>query len=320
MDTPPDPWETPFTALVGCRLPIQQAVLGGGVGGPELAAAVSEAGGLGMLCQPGRSGAATLLDRVAALTSAPFGVGFFAFDLPERTEALELAAARARVVEVFWGDPDRGVVDRVHAGGALALWQVGSRDEACMAADAGCDAVVAQGVEAGGHVRGSTPLLALVEECAAAVAVPVVAAGGIVDGRRMAAAMAAGAAAVRVGTRFVATLESAAHPDWVAALLAAGSGATVLTTAFGDGWPDAPHRVLRSAVAAAESLGAEVAGEGPGGPVPRWSSAPPLRGTTGRIDAMALYAGAGVDGIDEVLPAAEVIRRLVAEAAPVGPR
>lgn len=314
MDTAPAIWETPFTRLAGCRLPIQQAVLGGDLAGPELAAAVSEAGGLGMLSQPGPRSASGLLDRVAAMTSAPFGVGFFAFDLPAMTETLELAAARARVVDVFWGDPDRTAVDRIHAGGALALWQVGSRDEACMAAEAGCDAVVAQGVEAGGHVRGTTPLLELVERCTAAVPVPVVAAGGIVDGRGMAAALAAGAAAVRVGTRFVATVESAAHPDYKAALVAAGRDATVLTTAFGAGWPDAPHRVLRSAVTAAESLDADVAGEGGGGPVPRWSVAPPLRDTTGRIDAMALYAGSGVDRIDGVLTAAEVVRRLVAEA------
>jgi NAD(P)H-dependent flavin oxidoreductase YrpB (nitropropane dioxygenase family) len=85
------------------------------------------------------------LSWVRARTDGPVGVGFFAFDLPSRTQELELAASSARVVDVFWGDPDPVVVSRVHAGGALAFWQVGSLNEALTAADAGCDVVVAQG-------------------------------------------------------------------------------------------------------------------------------------------------------------------------------
>src|SRR5262249_29699656 len=137
------------------------------------------------------------------------------------------AARAARVVDVFWGDPDPEVVARIHAGGALAFWQVGSTEEARAAAGAGCDAVVAQGVEAGGHVRGTTPLRKLVDEVTAAIDVPVVAAGGIATGRSMRACLDAGAAAVRVGTRLLATAESGAHPDYLAALIAAGADDTV---------------------------------------------------------------------------------------------
>src|SRR5689334_590367 len=137
--------ETAFTRLVGCQLPIQLAVMGGGVGTPALAAAVSAAGGLGMLSSAFFAPLAEQLDAV----EGPVGVGFFAFDLPNRAADLELAASRARVVDVFWGDPDAEVVKRIHAGGALAFWQVGSLAEAKAAADAGCDVVVAQGVEAG---------------------------------------------------------------------------------------------------------------------------------------------------------------------------
>ncbi len=90
------------------------------------------------------------LSWVQARTDEPVGVGFFAFDLPGMTRELELAATSARVVNVFWGDPDSIVVNRIHAGGALAFWQVGSVDEALAAADAGCDVVVAQGVKPAG--------------------------------------------------------------------------------------------------------------------------------------------------------------------------
>ncbi len=163
------------------------------------------------------------LSWVQARTDRPVGVGFFAFDLPGMTKELELAATSARVVDVFWGDPDPIVVNRIHAGGALAFWQVGSLDEALAAADAGCDVVVAQGVEAGGHVRGTTPLLRLLAQVLPAVDVPVVAAGGIATGAALAAVLNAGAAGARVGTRFVASAESGAHPEYVAALLAASA-------------------------------------------------------------------------------------------------
>ena len=187
------------------------------------------------------------LSWVRARTGGPVGVGFFAFDLPGMTRELELAAARARVVDMSWGDPDPVVVNRIHAGGALAFWQVGSLEEALAAAGAGCDVVVAQGVEAGGHVRGTTPLLRLLAQVVPAVDVPVVAAGGIATGAALAAALNAGAAGARVGTRFLASAESGAHPEYIAALLAASAEDTVRTTAFAEGWPDAPHRVLRAA-------------------------------------------------------------------------
>ena len=222
--------------------------MGGGTGTPELAAAVSRAGGLGMLSSTFPMPVDEQLSRVQERTDRPVGVGFFAFELSARTGELELAARRARVVDVFWGDPDATVVERIHAGGAIAFWQVGSLDEAVAAVDAGCDAVIAQGIEAGGHVRGTTPLATLLRQVVAAVEVPVIAAGGIATGAALAGALDAGASAVRVGTRFLATAESGAHPDYVTALLAAAAGATVHTTAFGEGWPDAPHRVLRVAL------------------------------------------------------------------------
>ena len=311
-------WETAFTRLVGCRVPIQLAVMGGGTGTPELAARVSEAGGLGMLSSTFPLPVGEQLRWVQARTDRPVGVGFFAFDVPTMAEELELAARLARVVDVFWGDPDAGVVERVHAGGALAFWQVGSLDEALAAVDAGCDAVVAQGVEAGGHVRGTTPLLTLLRQVVPVLEVPVVAAGGIATGAALAEAVDAGAAAARVGTRFLATAESGAHPDYVAALLAASGADTVSTTAFGQGWPDAPHRVLRIAEEQVAAWPDPIVGRAVCGDrrwdVERRSSQPPTVFITGEIRAMAMYAGCGVGDIADVPSAAEVVDRMTVEA------
>ena len=155
------------------------------------------------------------------------------------------------------------------------------------------------------------PLLAEVLEV---VEVPVLAAGGITTARAMAAALAAGAAGVRVGTRFVATAESGAHPDYVAALLAAGAEATVLTEAYSVGWPDAPHRVLASAVAAAQALPdgpvATLATGSGSEPIGRWFVSPPSREVSGHIEAMALYAGQGVGQVTKDVPAAQVVTEL----------
>jgi NAD(P)H-dependent flavin oxidoreductase YrpB (nitropropane dioxygenase family) len=249
-------------------------------------------------------------------------MGFFGHWMQNDLETFELAAARLRVVEVFWSRPDAALVERARAAGdALVAWQVGSLDEAAAAEDVGCDFVVAQGVEAGGHVRGSTPRDELLRAVVSRVSVPVVAAGGIADASDVAHVIGEGAAAARVGTAFVATEESGGHPDYVAAVVAACSGDdTVLTTAFSEGWPDAPHRVLRSAVTAAESYDGDVVGEA-GAPesryaVPRFGVATPTRTTTGHIEAMALYAGTAVSRVTAVRPAAVVVAELTSALSP----
>jgi NAD(P)H-dependent flavin oxidoreductase YrpB (nitropropane dioxygenase family) len=314
-------FDTSFTTLVGCRVPIQLAVMGGGTGGTELAVAVSQAGGLGMLSSTFPLPIGEQLSWVQARTQEPVGVGFFAFDVPKRLAEVELAASEARVVDIFWGDPDPAVVGRIHDGGALAFWQVGSVDEGLAARDAGCDAVVAQGVEAGGHLRGTTPLLLLLEQMVPALEVPVIAAGGIATGRALAAVLNAGAAAARVGTRFLASAESGAHPDYVAALLSAGRDDTVLSTAFGQDWPDAPHRVLRIALERAAAREGDVVGEAAyrdrRWKVTRLSSQPPADFVTGDVGAMAMYAGCGIGDIVDVPSAARIVDDMMAEAVPL---
>jgi NAD(P)H-dependent flavin oxidoreductase YrpB (nitropropane dioxygenase family) len=306
---------TPFTEMVGCSVPIQLAPMGA-VGNPELAAAVTGAGGMAMLATARLPVpvVAALLDGLAALGAEPAGINVLMpyLDL----EVVELGAARVKVVDFYHGPPDTKLVDSVHGGGALAAWQVGSVDEARAAVDAGCDFLIVRGVEGGGRMWGSAPLWQLLDGVLEAVEVPVLAAGGLGTARHVAAALAAGAAGVRLGTRFLATQESTAHPLWKEAVIAARPEDTVLTDAFSVWWPNGPepHRVLRSAVEAAGKLEGEVAGEahvfGEVIPLPPFCAMPPNRDATGAVEAMALYAGESVAAVHSVEPAGAVVRQL----------
>jgi nitronate monooxygenase len=308
--------ETDLTRLVGCTVPIQLAGMGAIVS-PELAAAVSEAGALGQISfvQTDPAVAEQRLDRIEQLTRKPYGVNLV---LPYIDPAiLIMAARRARVVDFFWGDPDPDLVEQVHAEGALASWQVGSVREAIRAEKAGCDFISAQGIEAGGHLRGQLSLLPLLEGVLDAVSVPVLATGGIGTARSIAAVLQAGAAGVRMGTRFIAAAESNAHPEYVQVLIAAGAEDTVLTTLFEVDCPMCPatHRVVRSALELAGDLADRPLGEmevsGSHYPIPRFFGFPPTRQMTGRITAMACYAGQSVAAIHRVQPAGEIVAELV---------
>ncbi|MEX2207688.1 MAG: nitronate monooxygenase [Myxococcota bacterium] len=309
--------ETSFTRLVGTSLPIQVAAMPG-ITTAELVAAVANAGALGMVGATLQSAESLEreLDQLAKRTKGVVGVNFLIPFLDP--ECLAVAARRARVVEFFYGEPDAGLVERARSGGALVSWQVGSPAEAVAAERAGCDFIVAQGTEAGGHVRGQTSLLPLLSQALDVVRVPVVAAGGIATARSLAAVLACGCGAARMGTRFLASAESGAHPAYLKAVLAASASDTVLTEAYSGMWPDAPHRVLRSAITAAESLTEEIVGEIREGeqvtPIGRLSVIPPTRTTTGHVEAMALYCGESVSNVNSVQPAAAILAELVTGA------
>jgi nitronate monooxygenase len=315
---------TRFTKLVGCSVPIQQAGMAAAAP-PELACAVSEAGGLGMIgaARPGINPdtLAGLLSRTRDLTNRAFGVNFIPRFYPDMMrEFIERAAKVARVVECFYTEPDAELVRVIHGQGALACWQVGSREEALKAAEAGCDIIVAQGIEAGGHVRGTIGLLGLLCEVLDAVPeVPVLAAGGIGTGRAVAAMLAAGADGVRIGTRFAASEEAGLHPIYTEALIAARAEDSVYGSTFHVGWPDAPHRTLRSASNAAQTHDGEIVAkvmalDGTERAVPRFSVIVPDRSATGHVEAMALYAGQSVGAIKRVAPAREIMQELVEQA------
>ncbi|HMC40944.1 MAG TPA: nitronate monooxygenase [Acidimicrobiales bacterium] len=284
-------YRTRFTDLVGCRWPVQLAAMGGGVGGPELARAVQQAGGLGMV-----SRGEPVPDPGCGVN---FLVPFLAADSDSASASDVAEAGRgAGVVEFFYGPPRPALVEAGRAAAPVVGWQVGSADEGRAAAEAGCDYVVVQGIEAGGHVRGRESLDAVLGQVLDDIDLPVVAAGGIATAERVADLIARGADAVRVGTRFLVCPEARAHDDYVAALLAASADDTVLTGWFAEGWPDAPHRVLRASVAAGEQSG--------------WRSAlPPARRSARPATDMAQYAGMGVGAVAKVEPAAEVVADLV---------
>ena len=320
---------TAVTERLGIEQPIIQAPIGG-LSVPALAGAVSNAGGLGMMAvtwmSPDEIRAA--IDAVRAITDRPFGVNIIIDRSDEpQDERVEVAlAAGAPIISFFWGDP-APFVERVHRAGAKATLTVGSAEEAGRAADAGIDVIVAQGWEAGGHVWGQVSTLALVPAVADAVGdTPVVAAGGITDGRGLAAVLALGAGAAWMGTRFVASDEAPAHPHWKSRITGARETDTYYSSLFDVGWPDAPHRTLRNRtiddwLAAGSPPSGQRPGEGEvlatrpdGTELVRYGSTSARDSAVGRIDDLSLWCGQGVALVKEVLPAAEIVRRTVAEA------
>ena len=321
--------ETLVTRLLGIESPVIQAPIGG-LSVPALGGAVSKAGGLGMMAitwlEPDEIRAA--IDEIRTITDRPFGVNVIIDPRdPPQDERVEVAlAAGVPVVSFFWGDP-APYVDRVHRGGALATLTVGSADEARSAVDAEVDIIVAQGWEAGGHVWGEVSTLALVPAVVDAVpGTPVVAAGGITDGRGLAAVRAIGAEAAWMGTRFVASMEAPAHPRWKTRLIGANETDTYYSKVFNVGWEDAAHRTLRNQtiddwLAAGSPPSGQRPGEGEvlatrpdGSEVVRYSSVAARDSLVGRIDDLSLWCGQGVALVKEILPAAEIVRRTVAEA------
>ncbi|OLD35127.1 MAG: hypothetical protein AUI50_03385 [Crenarchaeota archaeon 13_1_40CM_2_52_14] len=314
---------TPFTKLVGCKVPIQQAGMGP-LANPKLVSAVTNAGALGML-----SGmvidSVDLLERVLRevkdSTTGPFGVNYIVplMERGELEQMVPVAARYARVVEFFYGWPDESLVQMVHQEKTLVSWQVGSKEEAKAAADTGCDLIVAQGIEAGGHIRGQIGLLPLLSETIEAIGgkVPIIGAGGIGTGRSMAGVLAAGASAVRVGTRFVASEEAQAHPDYVNALVNAEAKDTIYTDRFNVEWPiRASHRVLRSSLEAASNFKGEVVGTSSNIYTQKkydihcFEEAVPMKHSTGNIEAMPHWAGESVGGVKRLQPASEIVREL----------
>jgi NAD(P)H-dependent flavin oxidoreductase YrpB (nitropropane dioxygenase family) len=314
---------TRVTRRLGISHPVIQAGMGG-VARAALVAAVSNAGGLGMLGMI-RQPAVFVREQIRltrTLTSRPFGVNLvLAVPAPEGLDA-QLAVCleeRVPVVSFFWGDAGP-FVERCHAAGTTVMLQLGSTEEARRAADAGVDLVVAQGVEAGGHVRGTVGLLPLIASIVEAVpGTSVIASGGIVDGRGLAAVLAAGADGAWIGTRFVATDESEAHSDYKKRLVLAGEADTVHTEAFHIGWPPhSPHRVLRNALTdglepSPGAIGRLRRGDHTVEVVP-FSVTVPTVDVEGQTELMANYAGQGVGLVREILPAAAVVERIVREA------
>ncbi len=312
---------------LGLDKPIVQAGMGGGISRHELAVAVSEAGGLGTIAVNGAEAIERELRAARSLTGRPIAVNVL---LPFARRSWFEAAAAADVVVTFWGEPRRRVP------GAW-IHQCGSLEEARAAYAAGADAVIVQGVEAGGHVRGTLPALELLERVRRSAVpddYPLLLAGGIAERADVQRALETGASAAVAGTRFLLSEESRAHAEYRSRLLKAEQ--TLLTELFGFGWP-APHRVIANA-ATDRWLGNDRRGPALNRAINRLTApgsryvpaslqarlaraqrpgsrllsppGPTDDGPANLLDAGPLYAGETVARIDDVRPAAEIVATL----------
>lgn len=311
--------------LLGIRgfdRPIVQAPVGG-CAGPELVAAVASAGGLGLLACTWSSPEEVAADVAAAraLGAGPIGGNLvLRFAIDAQLDAL--LAAGVEAVTFSWGRPGADRVRRCHAAGARVVVQIGTASAIPDLLGDGVDAIAVQGAEAGGHVQSTLPLRALLADALVrADGRPVIAAGGLATAADVADVLDRGAAAAMLGTRFVATAESRAHPVYKERLLVAAADDAVMTLAFDGTWPFGPHRVLRNATLDAwEAAGCPWPGSRPGegdvvlrrpaGAVLRYDDAPPLAGQEGAIEESCLYAGRGVGAIVDLPPAATLVERL----------
>jgi NAD(P)H-dependent flavin oxidoreductase YrpB (nitropropane dioxygenase family) len=320
---------TRFTEAYGLSTPIAQAGMAFVGMTPDLAVAVSNAGALGSL-GVGLLPASAMTQTIAGIragTPGPFNVNFITvFTEQEQIDAV--CAAGVAVVSFHWGHPARAWIDQLHAAGVRVFEQVGSVADAKRAVDDGVDVVVAQGLEAGGHNFATLPTFALVPLVVDAVApAMVLAAGGIADGRGLAAALMLGADGAWIGTRLVATDESGAHDGYKSRLVAADATETVRTALFGPETPRFnPMRVLRNRVVEqwqdrpADTAQRPVIGHtnlgGQEVAMRRFSNLVPMHGlTTGDLEEMALLSGQGVGLVDSVKGAASVIADITAQAS-----
>ena len=315
--------DTAFTRAFGLTAPIVQGPMGGAAG-PALVSAVAQAGGLGVLpiwTAPLKA-AVGMIRATQALTHRPFAVNIRA-DLAMDDLIAAATDQGVAIVHLFWGDPAASM-NAIRRGGARMLATVSDVETTRRALDAGAAGLIAQGVEAGGHVLGSTPLRDLLPRVVEQAGdVPVAAAGGLSDAADIAEVFALGASAAVLGTRFVAAEESDAHASYRQALVAAGADATVRTLCFDGGWPNAPHRVLRNSTFRTwEQAGRPAPGGRPGeGDVimnhasgvtyPRYHCAPPQATMDGELEAACLYAVMGVGKIADVRPAGVLIEEIM---------
>jgi len=289
---------------------------------PPLAAAVSNAGALGMVTLTWSDDAGALVREVAGLTERPFG-GNLVLTSDQHRRLDQALEAGLRIVSFMLGDPS-GYIKLVHDAGGVVLVTVGSAEEARRAVGAGADVVVAQGWEAGGHLSGTVATLPLVPAVVDAVApVPVIAAGGIGDARGVAAVFALGAQAAWLGTRFLLATEMPIHQDYRNALIAAAeTDPQWYPNLYDVGWPDSPHRALRNSTAQAweaagrppdaqrPGIGDVVAHLVSGEAIVRYEPAPPMIGTTGDIEALSMWAGQGVALARQPQSAADIVKEL----------
>ncbi|MGL4609600.1 MAG: NAD(P)H-dependent flavin oxidoreductase [Trueperaceae bacterium] len=320
--------KTPLCNLLNIDVPIIQAPFGP----PALVAAIAETGALGHTSITWRTPDEVTdnLRDIQALTSRSVAVNLVSKLEPTHEEArLEAALnAGANIITFHWADGFK-FYERIHNAGAKVIQLVTSTTEAKEAERAGADALVVQGWEAGGHVRSEIALMSLLPNIVDSVKLPVIAAGGIADGRGIAAALALGASGVWLGTRFLVVEESGFHEVYKQKVIDSSESDTVRTFLFDSGWPNAPHRVLRnSTIDTWEKAGQPQFGHRPNegekiaqGPdnssILRYDEDSPKRDMRGNIEAMALYAGQSVGLVNKTQKARDIVKDLIQETIQV---
>ncbi|MCR9135573.1 MAG: nitronate monooxygenase [Alphaproteobacteria bacterium] len=324
---------TRFTDKYGLSVPLTQAGMAFAGMTPPLGIAVSEAGAMGSIAGVGiipPEGVQMLVGGVQAGTTKPFHVNFITIYTSKAHIDL-MCQMKPAAVSFHWGHPQKDWIDQLHAAGVDVWEQVGSVEAAINAADDGIDVIIAQGSEAGGHNYGTAGSMVLTPAIADAVGdrALVLAAGGIVDGRGMAAALMLGADGVWVGTRFVASREAAVAEEYKARLLAAQTGGTQLTHIFGRHHPEFnPIRVLATDLVRdwSDRIDDIPVGDennphigdmdllGQPQPLHKFTNMVPMTGATGDFDQLPLLSGEGVGLIQDLLPAAEIVAGMATEA------
>ena len=308
--------ETALTRLLGIEHPILLAPMGSAAGG-KLAAAVTHAGGLGLVGS-GYADAGAIRRELAEAGNARVGIGFILWALEKNPAALDVALdAKPAAVMLSFGDPTP-FTGRIKQAGCKIICQVQTLAQAKEAAAAGADIIIAQGRDAGGHsgtVRGTMGLVPAVVDAVAPI--PVVAAGGIADGRGLAAALSLGAAGVSMGTRFTASRESLWDAAMKAKTLSSGGDQTEQTRVFdvvrGAPWPAIyPGRALRNAFSARWHGHEEALQAGQTEEEKAYLATAP-----DDFSARVVWAGESVDLVNEILGAREIIEQTVAQAAAV---
>jgi nitronate monooxygenase len=329
-------FQTRLTREYGVRHPFVGAGMGF-IAHERLAAAVTNAGGLGVLgASPDPADSlAVMVERLRALTSGPFGVDLICadtgFGLASTDEHIDACVQSDVPLVVFHHDPPPSRwVDTLRTAG-IRVWMQASSDEIASAAiELGVNGIVAQGSEAGGHARGHIPLHVLMRTIRHKWPdMLLLGAGGISDGAAAAAALRAGADGVWVGTALVAAVEANAHPEYKRRLIDS-PGKTLRTNAFGPEWPDQPYRLLatpavlgaQAGVRGADPQERDTIGRTRLFPhsanvpyeLPIRSALPPTPETGGDWDSMVYPAGQGVGAVRSVAPAAEIIRQMMGQA------
>lgn len=319
---------TSITRIFNLETPIVSAGMAM-VAGPALAAAVSNAGALGTIAAdispPARLH--DLIEQTATLTSRPFGVDLIG-DFTTDDHIAVLVQARVAVAVFFWSFPTEAQIQRLKGAG-IEIWiQVGRVAEAEAALVAGADALIIQGMEAGGHTRSEASTMTLFPRLRGRFPdTALIASGGIACGRTMAAALALGADAVWCGSRFLASEEALAHSGYKKAVLDADVGDTAITTLYGPEWPDQPMRVIwnkgaregigREAAATQELAGRTIGTtdmDGKRHPLPAYSAILPTRDFEGDLEYTCFTAGQSVGNIHTLLPAADIVATMTGEA------